>query len=147
MRKWLVSSAAVISLFSSISMASAADTVAGSVYNPTSNIVGNGVHSSGPSMSTMEAKSYSSSGRGFANDWTAYDSGGTGFNTWEVEYGYNTLFINEDFIHGYHNQKAHTVKLTNNNGSGSYSDSSKGGSWSRVDVRHSGNFVYYNFNF
>ncbi|WP_422659875.1 hypothetical protein ACK8P5_04940 [Paenibacillus sp. EC2-1] len=91
------------------------------------------------------ASAYDSGGHGFGSSWTAYDDGGTGFNTWEVKYGFNKYAIDEDFIHGYHNSKGHTVKLTN--GNGTYSDSDTAGNWSRVDVRHSGNAVYYNFNF
>lgn len=105
-----------------------------------------GLLTSVAASASAETKSYNSGGMGFANSWTLADSGGSGFNTWEVNYGFNKFAIDEDFIHGYHNQKAHTVKLTNGNGT-PFSDSASGGSWSRIDVRHSGTFVYYNFNF
>lgn len=92
-----------------------------------------------------ESKSYDSLGKGFARAWTLTDSGGSGSATWEVEYGFNKFAIDEDFIHGYHNSKGHTVKLTN--GNDTYSDSNSAGKWSRIDVRHAGQTVYYNFNF
>lgn len=97
-----------------------------------------------PSVSA-ESKSYNSGGKGFARAWQVTDQGGSGFNTWEVRYGFNKWAIDEDFIHGFHDSKGHAVKLTN--GNSTYSDSDNGGSWSRIDVRHSGNAVYYNFNF
>ncbi|MGF7049398.1 hypothetical protein J2T13_003909 [Paenibacillus sp. DS2015] len=87
------------------------------------------------------------SGQGFANSWTLYDSGGTGFHTWEVNYGFNKWAIDEDFIHGYHDSKAHQVKLTNASGTIPFVDSDIAGNWAEIDVRHAGNFVYYDFNY
>ncbi|MNW44448.1 hypothetical protein D3C74_216830 [compost metagenome] len=140
MKKWLVSSVAALSLFSIVGVASASpsDSVSDSVYDSAN------APASAP-ITLFESKSYDSGGRGFARSWEASDSGGSGFNTWEVEYGFNKFAIDEDYIHGYHNSKGHAVKLTN--GNSTFSDSDNAGSWSRVDVTHSGNSVYYNFNF
>ncbi|MNW45229.1 hypothetical protein D3C74_224880 [compost metagenome] len=111
MKKWFISSAIALSLFSVAASASA----------------------------------YSSSGQGFARAWTLTDSGGTGSATWEVEYGFNKFAIDEDFIHGYHNSKGHTSKLTN--ATNTFSNSDTAGNWSGIDVVHNGSLVYYNFNF
>ncbi|OAB40795.1 hypothetical protein [Paenibacillus glacialis] len=93
------------------------------------------------------ASAYDSGGKGFANSWTSYDAGGSGFNTWNLEYGFNKFAIDEDFIHAFHNSKAHSVKLTNDNGNNNHTGAGDPSTWATIDVRHSGSFVYYDHNF
>lgn len=84
---------------------------------------------------------YSSSGKGFSNSWTKYDSR----TNWVIEYGFNTKLINEDFTHTKHNTLHHTAIVKNNNGA--YSDEDSGGSWAGIEVTHNGSTVYYYISF
>jgi len=90
---------------------------------------------------TADAASVSASYSGsFSKAWSKSKT--TGDKAGVLTYGYNTLFINEDFSHGYHAKKAHYASVSNGRGSFT-SGNVKKGKTAKIEVRHSGSTVRY----
>uniref|UniRef100_UPI00403F29BF mediterrocin family bacteriocin n=1 Tax=Siminovitchia sp. FSL H7-0308 TaxID=2921432 RepID=UPI00403F29BF len=62
------------------------------------------------------------------------------------KYGFNTLEINEDFVHAWHPKRKITAKLKNANGTFTASWNPVLGYYSK-EVRHSGNTVTYSYSY
>ncbi|MBQ8993522.1 MAG: hypothetical protein IJ085_05295 [Turicibacter sp.] len=75
----------------------------------------------------------------FTGNWTKTVSGNSGS---KLEYGYNSVLINEDVAYAYHPSASHYAKISNGRG-GHTSRSSFGGQWSNLEVMHSGQTVVY----
>lgn len=91
---------------------------------------------------TVNAESYTSGNKGFSKSWELSDKSP---NKWEIVYGFNTTFINEDYTHTYHFSKHHTATVTNANGS--YANDANAGRWAKIEVTHSGNSVKYSISY
>lgn len=79
-----------------------------------------------------------SSGKSFDSDWQAiaYDGDAT------LIYGYNTVFINEDYSHAYHTSREHSAEVSNDRGS--FGSSKKAaGKEASIEVRHKGTNIQY----
>lgn len=82
-------------------------------------------------------------GHTFSESWSASCSG---FDEvpgvwWNMIYGYNTDWINEDFTHTNHTTKTHLAKVQNNNGM--FSDEASANNWAEIEVVHSGTTITY----
>lgn len=94
-----------------------------------------GVVMTSPVMAANLSRTYSGQ---FTNDWSKVVSYGVA----ELEYGFNTWLINEDTCYANNNNSNHYAKIRN--GSGVHVGSSKSaGSWSKIEVQHSGSTVTY----
>ncbi len=91
------------------------------------------------SINTVNAASLTRTYSGqFVEDWS-YSASSSGA---ELEYGFNTLFIKEDTCYANHNNSRHYARIKN--GNGVHVGSSKAaGTWSRIEVTHSGSTVTY----
>jgi hypothetical protein len=81
--------------------------------------------------------SRTSAGKSFTAPWELYASD----VNWVMEYGFNTLFINEDYTHTKHNSTSHIAKVINANGT--FTDSDSAGNWAEIEVTHSGQSITY----
>ncbi|MGX9161944.1 mediterrocin family bacteriocin [Priestia megaterium] len=79
-----------------------------------------------------------SSGHSFKKAWSVAD------DFYTMKYGYNTAWINEDFVHAYHSG-THEAILENDNGA--YSKESKTNTWAKLEVRHAGTKIMYGMLF
>ncbi|WP_102401094.1 hypothetical protein [Haloimpatiens massiliensis] len=86
---------------------------------------------------TSESIKVWSDGHTFDKAWEACKDG---INCTFV-YGYNTTWINEDYVHAKHNSLYHKAALVN--GNGSHSASAKAGKWAKIEVRHKGSRILY----
>lgn len=77
-----------------------------------------------------------------SNFTSAWDKTVSGSNGSKLQYGYNTVLINEDKAYAYHPSASHYAKIKNGNGVHT-SRSSFGGQWSKLEVVHSGQTVVY----
>lgn len=82
-----------------------------------------------------------SDGQSFEDAWELTDSG----RNWEMTYGYNTSWINEDYTHTYNSQEDHYAGISNANGF--FSDSDNAGQWAGIEVTHSGTDIAYSIGF
>ncbi len=77
-----------------------------------------------------------------SNFTSAWEKTATGSNGSKLQYGYNTVLINEDTAYAYHPSASHYAKIQNGKGAHT-SRSSFGGQWSKLEVVHSGQTVIY----
>ncbi len=70
----------------------------------------------------------------FSQSWELvnYDSKGQ----WEMVYGYNTEWINEDYTHTRHYYKSHTAIVQNDNGV--HWNTAVADKWAKVETAHKG---------
>lgn len=67
-------------------------------------------------------------------------------STGSFKYGFNTLLINEDFVHAFHPSKKINANLKNANGTHNASWNPLLGLYA-AEVRHSGNTVTYSYSY
>lgn len=79
-----------------------------------------------------------SSGHSFTSAWesTAYIDG-----THKLVYGFNTLFIDEDY--SWCNKQYSQAYVTNANGTFRAKAAYWSNDWSKIEVRHAGNYIVY----
>lgn len=80
-------------------------------------------------------------GRGFTSSWEASQ----GDSSFGFRYGFDTYLIDEDFCYSIYS-KSHTAAISNGNG-GHETGYVAGGSWAKLEVRHSGSAVWYGMNY
>lgn len=78
-----------------------------------------------------------SDGHSFEDDWEDYEEG----SNWEMVYGYNTSWIDEDYTHTKHTTKSHKAGISNEDDS-DY-DSAKKGKWAKIEITHAGSIAMY----
>lgn len=94
-----------------------------------------GVLTASPVMAGSLSRTYSGQ---FVNDWSKTVTSGRA----KLEYGFNTLFINEDTCYANHSGANHYAKIRNGNGV-HVGPSKPAGTWSNQEVTHSGSYVTY----
>ncbi len=91
-----------------------------------------------PSSVFAESGWYEAKNR-FTNDWVRYAN----YSTWSVKYGYDTDWINEDYISSRGAGKR-SLYLKNGNGT-HYATWQPLGLYYSAEVRHKGNTVFYSW--
>lgn len=96
----------------------------------------------GVNQVSAASHTYNSSGKSFSKAWSS-----TPINTATetMKYGYNTLFINEDYTHTYHKEKAHTAYVKNT--SNAKDKSAKAGKYAKIEIAHKNGTVYYTYSY
>ncbi|AJA48562.1 hypothetical protein CPAST_c24930 [Clostridium pasteurianum DSM 525 = ATCC 6013] len=79
-----------------------------------------------------------SAGHSFNNDWEASVTS----SRYKYIYGYNTSWINEDYVHAIHYDYQHDAAVSNGGG-GSGRDSAGPNSWAKIEITHKSSAVNY----
>lgn len=85
---------------------------------------------------------YSSKGKSFKKAWSTMP-----INTADrtMKYGYNTLFINEDYTHTFHKSKAHYAYVKNSGSA--YEKPGSKGKYAKAEIRHHSGTVFYRYRY
>lgn len=89
-------------------------------------------------LPVASATSLEESATDFGDPWELVSTDGKAY----LRYGYNELFINEDYAYANHDDLKHYSAVSNANGSFS-GPTKSGGDLSRVDITHAGSSVHY----
>jgi hypothetical protein len=81
-------------------------------------------------------------GKTFSSSWQLADQS---VGVWEMKYGFNTAWINEDYTHTYHNSLSSTAVVRNDNGT--YDNQAGSQKWAKIEVTHNGTKIFYKIKF
>ncbi|MGG4142389.1 hypothetical protein ABEW34_04590 [Paenibacillus algorifonticola] len=76
-------------------------------------------------------------GKTFSQSWQLGDQQ---VGVWEVKYGFNTSWINEDYTHAYHNSLSVTAIVRND--TNTFQNETSAQNWAKIEVVHNGAKVF-----
>lgn len=82
-----------------------------------------------------------SSEHNFDSAWEAYNSDNS--HAWDMTYGYNTSWINEDYCHTISYISTSTAVVDNASSFSPHSASAGMNKWAKIEVTHNGSYIKY----